>query len=167
MGRGYLDYEKLFQDALQGVVRGALAEVAERGLIGNHHFLITFRTDHPGVDIPAFLRNQYPEEMTIVLQNQFSGLSVSAEGFSVSLSFNKVPAGLTVPFAALVRFVDPSAKFGLQLTPVTPAGELMGPPAASSASGGPGTAPAPEHGAAAEGGSASEKVVTLDSFRKQ
>ena len=125
MGRGYLDYERMFQGALQGVVRDALSEVAGRGLIGNHHFFITFRTDHPEADVPAFLRNQYPEEITIVLQNQFSGLSVAADAFSVSLNFNKAPAHLTVPFAALVRFVDPSVNFGLQLTPTTPSGERM------------------------------------------
>lgn len=164
MGRGYLDYDQLFQNALHGVVRDALAEVAERGLMGNHHFFITFRTDHPGVDIPAFLRNQYPQEMTIVLQNQYSGLSVSPTAFSVSLTFNKAPASLTVPFAALTRFVDPSVNFGLQLTPATPEGQLMGPPAAGAATDGPGAASERER--AADGDSESEKVVTLDSFRK-
>ena len=157
MGRGYLDYERLFQGALRGVVRDALAEVAERGLIGNHHFFISFRTDHPGTDVPGFLRSQYPEEMTIVMQNQFSGLSVSDDAFSVSLNFNKVPAHLTVPFAALTRFVDPSVSFGLQLTPALPSGELMAPAAAP---------PAEEPKRAAEETSKSEKIVSLDTFRK-
>ena len=163
MGRGYLDYEWMLQDTLRGVARAALREAAERGLLGNHHFFISFRNDHPGVDVPQFLRDQYPQEMTIVLQNQFWGLDVSDESFSVSLNFNKLPAHLTIPFSALTRFVDPSVNFGLQFTATTPAGEVLGPPPEPVDAG---IAAGPPAGGRQDDNSTSEKVVPLDSFRK-
>jgi uncharacterized protein len=166
MGRGYLDYERMLQETLRGVARAALREAAERGLLGNHHFFISFRNDHPGVDAPQFLRDRYPEEMTIVLQNKFWGLDVSDESFSVSLNFNKVPAHLTIPFSALTRFVDPSVNFGLQLTPTTPTGEPIGPPPKSADAGAAAGGPADGRDGADERGAKSEKVVPLDSFRK-
>ncbi|MEM9290363.1 MAG: ClpXP protease specificity-enhancing factor SspB [Acidobacteriota bacterium] len=118
-----LDYPAMVQQALRSVVRGALAEVAERGLPGDHHFYLGFRTDHPGVLIPNFLRTQHPEEMTIVLQHQFSGLMVDSESFAVSLSFGGAWHSLTVPFIALTSFSDPEAQFMLQLVPDFPRAE--------------------------------------------
>jgi hypothetical protein len=109
-----LRYDSMVENALRGVVRRALAYAAERGLPGDHHFYISFRTTHPGVDIPAALRARYPEEMTIVLQHQFWGLDVGEEAFGVTLSFSDVPERLTVPFAAITAFADPSVRFGLQ-----------------------------------------------------
>lgn len=108
------DYQAIVQDALRDAVRRVLATVAERGLPGEHYFYIGFRTDESGVEIPRGLREQYPHEMTVILQNQYWNLEVEAESFSVSLSFNGVRERLTVPFAALTAFVDPSAEFGLR-----------------------------------------------------
>jgi hypothetical protein len=108
------DYQKIVQGALRDAVRRVLAEVAERGLPGEHYFYIGFRTDEPGTEIPRSLREQYPREMTVILQNQYWNLEVEPESFSVSLSFNGVRERLTVPFAALTAFVDPSAEFGLR-----------------------------------------------------
>jgi len=114
MGEDGLRYDAMVESALRGVVRRALAYAAERGLPGNHHFYISFRTTQPGVDIPAPLRARYPEEMTIVLQHQFWGLDVGEEAFGVTLSFSDVPERLTIPFAAISAFADPSVRFGLQ-----------------------------------------------------
>ena len=108
------DYPKIVQDALRDAVRRVLTVVAERGLPGEHYFYVGFRTDEPGVEMPRGLRQQYPHEMTVILQNQFWNLEVEPESFSVSLSFNGVRERLTVPFAALTAFVDPSAEFGLR-----------------------------------------------------
>ena len=36
------------------------------------------------------------------------------DGFSVSLSFNQLPAKLDIPFSAITAFVDPAVDFGLQ-----------------------------------------------------
>ncbi len=114
MARDSLHYDKMVENALRGVVRQALASVIEQGLPGSHHFYLTFRTTHPGVEIAERLHAQYPQDMTIVLQHQFWGLEVNDEYFVVNLSFSNIPERLKVPYAALVSFVDPSVKFGLQ-----------------------------------------------------
>jgi len=114
MGQNRLDYERLCADALRGVVRRALAQVAERGLPGGNHFLITFKTDHPGVAMPDYLRERYPDTISVMLQYEFWNLEVDEDSFSVTLSFNEVRERLTVPFLAVTAFVDPFAKFQLK-----------------------------------------------------
>lgn len=118
MARDTLQYDKMVESALRGVVRQALIYISKNGLPGNHHFYITFRTDHPGVDISDALRGQYPNDMTVVLQHQYWGLEVNDDHFVVNLSFSNMPERLQVPYAALMSFVDPSVKFGLQFQPV-------------------------------------------------
>ena len=109
-----LRYDRMVEDALRSVVSKALSQVAERGLSGDHHFYITFRTDHPDLVIPDQLRARYPSEMTIVLQHQFWGLEVGPDAFGITLSFSNVPEHLTIPFESVVAFADPSVRFGLQ-----------------------------------------------------
>ncbi len=109
-----IDYSTLLQDALRDAVRRVMEQVAEHGMPGEHHFYIGFRTAFPGVEVPRFLREQYPDEVTIILQHQFWGLEVTAEDFSVLLSFGGARQRVTVPFAALTAFADPSADFGLR-----------------------------------------------------
>lgn len=162
MADTYLGYDLMLQEALRGVVREALAQVESRGLLGNHHFLISFRTGHAGVDIPPYLRSQYPDEMTIVLQHQFSGLEVSDDAFSLTLSFNKVPAHLTIPFAAVTRFADPPANFGLQLVATGAAEHIAGPRDLKEG----GASAAQPAGSETGEEAKSAKVVALDSFRK-
>jgi hypothetical protein len=114
MAKDYIGYEKLADDAMRDVVREALRSVMDKGLVGGHHFYINFKTHDPGVEIPDYLKERFPDEMTIVLQNQFWGLEVKDEKFSVTLTFQKLPATLVVPYAALTGFADPSVKFGVQ-----------------------------------------------------
>jgi len=111
-----IPYDEIVQEALRAVVGRVLGQVEATGgtLPGNHHFYITFRTHAPGVDIPQHLKARFPEEMTIVLQNKFWGLSVSEDMFTVGLTFNQIPATLVIPFAAITAFVDPAVDFGLQ-----------------------------------------------------
>lgn len=111
-----IPYDEIVQEALRAVVGRVLGEIEQGGseLPGNHHFYITFKTGVPGVSIPPHLRERFPDEMTIVLQNKFWELEVSDDGFSVGLSFNQIPAKLSVPFAAITAFVDPAVDFGLQ-----------------------------------------------------
>ena len=113
-----MDYEALVHSALRGVVRGALARVAESGLPGAHHFYIEFRTDAPGVDLAPRLRARFPERMTIVLQHQFHDLEVGGDGFAVTLSFDGKHERLAVPFDAVAAFTDPEASFALQFDPL-------------------------------------------------
>ena len=109
-----LEYNKMVQHALRDVVRLALETTVEQGLPGEHHFFITFYTQKPGVIIPGFLLEKYPEEMTIILQHQFWDLKVNDHDFMVTLSFDNQIAEMTIPFSSLKAFIDPSVKFGLQ-----------------------------------------------------
>ena len=151
-----LKYELMVENALRQVVRDALTRAADRGLPGQHHFYITFRTDRPDVALPERLRQQYPKEMTIVLQHQFWGLEVERELFRVTLSFGGQQERLVVPYAALTGFADPSVKFGLQFEPR--------PPATGGRAQLPSLAAAPAEDAADK---KSGEVVTLDAFRKK
>tara|TARA_B100001778_G_scaffold334930_1_gene349192 strand:- start:3548 stop:4069 length:522 start_codon:yes stop_codon:yes gene_type:complete len=114
-----LRYDKMVEKALRGVVRRAVEEVRDEGLPGDHHFYITFLTEHPGVDIPDYLKDRYPTEMTIVLQYQFYDLTVDDEFLCVTLSFNNIPERLVVPMPAITIFADPSVNFALQFQPLT------------------------------------------------
>jgi hypothetical protein len=109
-----IDYEALAQNAMRGVVRSVLGRVAESGLPGEHHFYIAFRTDAPGVLLSKRLMQKYPEEMTVVLQHRFWDLVVTDDRFEVKLTFDGIEERLSVPFAAIKVFFDPSVPYGLQ-----------------------------------------------------
>ena len=110
-----IPYDEIVQDALRAVVGRVLSQIeGYDSLPGEHHFYITFKTQAPGVDIPAHLIAKFPDEMTIVLQNRFWDLKVEQDHFSVGLSFNQTPSILTIPYASITAFVDPSVDFGLQ-----------------------------------------------------
>ncbi len=114
MAKDFIGYQALTDAALRSVVREALRRVEKQGLIGTHHFFLTFKTKFPGLEIPDFLHEQYPDEMTIILQHQFSGLRVKENHFEVTLTFRKLPATLVIPYEALTAFFDPGVQFGLQ-----------------------------------------------------
>ena len=118
----HIRYDILTQDALRGVVRQVLIDAAKKGLPGEHHFFITFNTRAPGVRLSARMREQYPEEMTIVMQHQFWDLKVTDDHFEVGLSFGGVPETLAVPFDSIKSFFDPSIQFGLQFEMLDEAG---------------------------------------------
>ncbi len=109
-----IDYGNLMHQAMRGLIRSVLEDVAREGLPGAHHFFIPFDTNAPGVAIADWLKERYPEEMTVVLQHWFSGLEVTEDGFSVTLNFGNAPEPLVIPFDAIRTFVDPSVEFGLR-----------------------------------------------------
>lgn len=121
MPEDLIRYEALVLDALRGVVRAVLLRVLKRGIPGDHHFFITFDTRAPGVGLSKRLKDQYPHEMTIVLQHQFWDLAVTEDRFEVRLSFNNIPERLVIPFSAVRIFQDPTVHFALALRP--PEGE--------------------------------------------
>jgi hypothetical protein len=179
MSEDLLQYDRMFDEALRGVVRKVLRIVAGHGLPGDHHFFLTFRTDYPGVEISESLRRQYPEEMTIVLQKVFWDLEVSEHSFTVGLSFNAVRQHLVIPFDALTVFQDRSVNFTLQFQQ---AADISGDAATAAAQGVPDNTPEgrdvpdsaePAHQESppgeAAGGSAEndDNVITLDTFRKK
>jgi hypothetical protein len=168
MAKDFIGYQALTDSALRGVVRDALRRIEKSGLVGAHHFYLTFKTHFEGVDIPDFLKEQYPEEMTIILQHQYWGLKVKDAYFEVTLTFKKMPAPLHIPFAALTAFFDPGVQFGLQFRgendakPAAPMTMPMGPPQKEGEA-----ASAPPAGEAQDKPSAPGEVVSLDSFRKK
>ena len=114
------NYTDLVETAVKGVVINLLEEVAKNGMPGDNHFYITFRTDRDDVKIPGFLRDRYPEVMTIVLQHQFYNLFVYPTEFSVGLKFNGILYTLTIPYNSITFFSDPSVSFGLNFIPKEP-----------------------------------------------
>jgi len=153
-----MHYEQLAQDALRGVIRSALERAARpEGIPGAHHFYITFKTRAPGVSVPPDVLAKYPDEMTVVLQHQFWDLKVEADRFSVMLKFGGVPKVLSMPYAAVTRFYDPSVQFLLQFEMST----LIEEPAEAE----PETEVEPASPPPA--GDEGPKVVSLDQFRKK
>lgn len=114
MAEDQIRYDVMTQDALRGVVRSVLRQIAKSGLPGEHHLYIAFETRGRGVSVSDRLKDQYPDEMTIVLQHQFWDLEISQDRFEVKLSFNNIPERLVIPFSAIKAFYDPSVQFGLQ-----------------------------------------------------
>ena len=117
-----LPYGQMVEAALRSVIISSLKEIERNGLPEENgkqvnHFYIEFQSGFPGVKIPSYCREQWPDTMTIVLQHQFYGLEVDDEKFSVSLAFSGIQERLTIPFEAIVQFTDPQANFGLKFTP--------------------------------------------------
>ena len=151
-----MQYEAMAQDALRGVVKAALRKAAAPGgLPEPHHLYITFKTQAAGVSGPQDLLGKYPDEMTIILQHQYWDLAPGETFFSVTLKFGGQPKRLSVPYAAVTRFYDPSVQFALQ---------FEAPEIAPQA---PEPEPEPEVAAPAEGGEDAPKIISLDQFRKK
>lgn len=169
MGQDHIRYDILAQDALRGVIRKVLAEVAATGrLPGDHHFFITFLTGAAGVRISQHLKAKYPEQMTIVIQHQFWDLKITDTLFEIGLSFSDTPERLTVPFAAIRGFYDPSVNFELEFdVPLVEeeAGEEEN--LAEIAAYTPSPGEKAEAGEAKEGEKKEASVVSLDAFRKK
>ncbi len=130
MSEDNIRYDILASEALRGMIRTILQRVQKRGLPGEHHFYITFDTTAPGTILSKRLKDQYPEEMTVVLQYQFWDLMVYDDRFEVKLSFNTIPERLVVPFSSIKSFVDPSVPFGFSPTlfaPVAPRADAQRP----------------------------------------
>ena len=113
-GSDTLNYGRYMEQAMRGVMAEVLGQVASHGLPGAHYFYITFTSAHPGVDMAEWLRERYPDEMMIVLQDWFEDLAVMDDRFQVTLNFSDQPETLVIPFEAVKTFIDPSAKFGLK-----------------------------------------------------
>lgn len=189
MAEDHIRYDILAQEALRGVMRKVLAEVAKTGLPGNHHFFITFLTGAPGVRISTRLKERYPEQMTIVLQYQYWDMKVTDAGFEVGLSFSDIPEKLEIPFAAVRGFYDPSVNFELEfdvrteeqvdqessppapvpVAEVEPAPRQAAKPKTSGGRSAGGKKPGGEAATTADGADdgKSGQVVSLDAFRKK
>lgn len=109
-----LDYGNLMHRAMRGLIKDVLLDVKANGLPGDHHFFITFDTQHEAVNIAEWLMQRYPEEMTVVMQHWYDNLDVTDDGFHITLNFGDQPEPLYIPYDAIITFVDPSVEFGLR-----------------------------------------------------
>ena len=150
-----IPYDKMVMDALRQVTRSAIAQVSDEGLPGDHHFYLTFRTDHPLAEMPEAIAAKYPTEIRIVLQNQFSNLYVDDFGFHVTLYFGGLPTPLYVPFDAITSFLDPHVQFSMRFEPK-----------GMQADEDPDAGPAENAAPASDPAKAGDNVVSLSTFRK-
>ena len=109
-----MNYHQWVQEALRGVVKKALQDAQQNGLYDGHHFMLTIATGAQGVGMPDFLKQQYPDSITLILQHEFRNLLVYDEYFSVELAFKGIFYKLDIPFNAIMAFIDPSVHFALQ-----------------------------------------------------
>ena len=109
-----IDYGNLMHNAMRSLIQDVLIEVKNNGLPGEHHFFITFDTNHSGVEMASWLKDRYPTEITVVMQHWYDDLEVKDDGFSVTLNFGDTPEHLVIPYEAILTFVDPSVEFGLR-----------------------------------------------------
>jgi uncharacterized protein len=160
-----IPYDEIVQEALRTVIGRVLTQIRVGGLPGAHHFYIAFKTGHPGVQVPAWLREKYPDEMTIVIQHRFWDLVITDERFEIGLSFNQRAEHLVVPYAAVVGFVDPHVNFALQFQIQDQVADEHLEQQLPKPDGGQeqeGDAPAPKPTASGD-----NNVVSLDRFRKK
>lgn len=155
----YIGYEALSQAAMRGVVREAIRQAATNGAPpGDHHFYVTFRSKAPGVQMADHLIERFPDEMTIVIQHQFWDLEVHEGHFEIVLKFSGVPQHLSVPFAALTRFVDPAVNFGLSFEKSEDKADIVAPTPSM---------PIEETTANTTDSDDADTVVSLDAFRRK
>ena len=110
-----IDYQKILNQNMLNVLKDILKNIKENGLNNNNHLYITFLTNHKNNEIPNWLKQKYPEEMTIVIQYEYYNLEINNDNFSILLSFNDFKTKLVIDYNSIVSFADPSANFGLIL----------------------------------------------------
>jgi len=152
-----IDYGNLMHQAMRGLIKTVLRDVAKNGLPGAHHFFITFDTGHPDVELADWLSDRYPGEMTVVMQHWFDNLDVGEDGFAITLNFGDSPEPLYIPYDAIKTFVDPSVEFGLRFESAEEEDEAED--------------PLPDNADEVQDADAHDarpdaEVVSLDSFRK-
>ncbi len=109
-----IDYQALVDEAMIGVVKKALMQIAEYGIPDEKSFYLSFRTDAHGVILSPRVKQQYPKEITIILQHQFDNLQIFENKFTVNISFSGITEDIAVPFNSIISFIDPDANFGFQ-----------------------------------------------------
>ena len=123
-----MNYKILIENAMLSMVRDILKKISKDGLPANHHFLITFFSHSKGVVIPYWMKEKYPDKMTIIIRNWFEDLNVTEKKFEISLNFNNNVERLIIPFNSLELFADPSVDFAISFNQVnsSPTGEIEG-----------------------------------------
>ena len=110
-----IEYQKILDKNMLNVLKDILKDIRDNGLSNNNHLYITFLTNHKNVELPIWLRQNYPQEMTIIIQFEYYDLEINENNFSITLSFDDIKTNLKINYNAIVSFADPSANFGLIL----------------------------------------------------
>lgn len=150
-----IDYGNLMHQAMRGLIKTVLRDVAENGLPGAHHFFITFDTGHPDAELADWLSDRYPGEMTVVMQHWYDNLDIGEDGFAITLNFGDAPEPLYIPYDAIKTFVDPSVEFGLRFESAEEDSEDQTPVVTEA-----------DIEVADTGDHPDAEIVSLDSFRK-
>ena len=110
-----IQYQKILDKKMLNVFKDILINIRDNGLSNNNHLYITFLTNHANVELPNWLKQKYPKEMTIIIQYEYYDLEINKNDFSITLSFGDIKTNLRINYNAIVSFADPSANFGLIL----------------------------------------------------
>ncbi len=116
MTEDLIGYNDIINKSMINIVVDVLKKIKKNGLQGEHQIYVTFLTNVSGVLISKSLKNKFREEMTIMLQHQFSELEIKSNYFSVILHFDNKPEKIVVPYTAMTKFVDPAVNFGIDFT---------------------------------------------------
>ena len=110
-----MEYQSILDKNMLNVFKDIIKHIRDNGLSNNNHLYVTFLTNHTKVEMPSWLKERYPEEMTIVIQYEFYNIIVNENNFSITLSFNNIKTNLKIDYDAIISFADPEANFGLIL----------------------------------------------------
>ena len=110
-----IEYEKILRKNMLNVLKDILINISNNGLSHNNHLYITFLTNQKNNKLPNWIKQKYPNEMTIVIQYEYYNLEVKKDNFSITLSFNNIKTNLVIGFSSVISFADPSSNFGLIL----------------------------------------------------
>ncbi len=110
-----IEYQKILDKNMLNVFKDILKNIKDNGLSNNNHLYITFLTNHKNVELPNWLKQKYPQQMTIIIQYEYYDLEINKNNFSITLSFDDFKTNLKINYNAIVSFADPSSNFGLIL----------------------------------------------------
>ncbi len=111
-----INYPQILKNNIINVLKDVLKIIDKQGLKEGHHLFISFKTNHPNIKIPIWLKNKFPNEMTIVMQYEYWNFRVNKDDFKITLSFNDIKSDLCIPYDSVISFADPYANFGLKLS---------------------------------------------------
>jgi hypothetical protein len=102
-----LNYSNLVDNAMRGILRLALKRIEEKPK--DVCYLLVINTKHKGIVAPKFIKEAYPNEMTMLMKNKFSDFVLKGNSFEISITFNKKQAFLTIPIESILFFSDQNA----------------------------------------------------------
>ena len=110
-----IEYQNILDKNMLNVLKDILINIRDKGLSNNNHLYVTFSTNHQNVELPNWLKQKYPQEMTIIIQYEYYDLEINKNNFSITLSFGDIKTNIIINYNAIISFADPSANFGLIL----------------------------------------------------